>query len=354
MPFRLSLLGIATAILLTAVPTPATAAPNDVTVMTRNLYLGSDIINLATAPDVPALAQAVKANLELVRANDFTVRSKAIAAEVKRYRPDVIGLQEAAIWRRGPDGVQDNDITKLNSTQVIYDYVDILMKDLRAAGLSYRLVRATTELDIEGPHADGYDVRLTQRDAVLVRTGRGAPRVIRARGGNFSSAFTAPTKIGPARVTRGWAGVDLRKGGRTFSFANTHAEAYSPDIAEAQVKELLRRVGRSRPAIVVGDINSDPGSVGTSDQRGTERLPKAYEAMLDGGFTNPLPRRITSGYGEDLRKNDQSKLDEWLDHIFVRPRARLRVLRSSLTGTRQVNGLWPSDHRGVVATVRVR
>ena len=352
MPYRLSLLGIATAILLTVAPAPTHAASDDVTVMSRNLYLGSDIINLATAPDVPALAQAAKANLALVQANNFPVRSKAIVAEVKRYRPDVIGLQEASIWRRGPDGVQDNNITVLNSTQVIYDYLDIFMKDLRAAGLSYRVARTTNELDIEGPHADGYDVRLTQRDAVLVRTGKGAPRVLRTRGGNFTSAFTAPTKIGGARVTRGYQVVELSKGGRRFSFGNLHAEAYSPDVAEAQVKEFMRKLPRRGNTIVTGDINSDPTRSGTSNERGVERLPKAYRAMVGGGFVNPLPRRITSAYAEDLRDPTTSKLDEWLDHIFVRP--RMRVLRSSLTGTKQVNGLWPSDHRGVVATVRLR
>ena len=353
MPYRLSLIALAATILSFALPAAAPAAARDVTVMTRNLYLGSDVINLATSPDVPTLARSIKAYWEMTQNNDFTVRSKALAAEVKRYRPDVIGLQEAAMWRRGPDGVQDNDVNRLNSTQVLYDYLKIYMQDLRAAGLRYKLARVTTEMDVEGPHADGYDIRLTQRDAVLVRVGRGAPKVLRTRGGNFTAQFVAPTVIGPARVTRGYQAVDLRKGGREFTFANVHSEAYSPDINEAQMKELLRKgvPSKRKPTILVGDINSDPTGVGTSDARGTERLPKAYRVVVGGGFVNQLPRRITSGYGENLRLNDPSKLDEWLDHIFSRP--KMKLLSSTVTGTKMVNGLWPSDHRGVVAKFRL-
>lgn len=351
MPYRLSLAAVVAALAALALPAAAPAA--DVTVMTRNLYLGSDIINLAVAPDIPTLAQAAKKNLETVNVNNFPVRSKAIAAEVKKAKPDVIGLQEVVLWRRGPDGRQDNDISKLDAEQVLYDYLVIFTADLKRLGLSYKVARVTTELDIEGPHADGYDVRLTQRDAILVRKGKGAPKVVATRGGNFTAQFGVNTAIGRASVTRGYEAVDLKMGGSAFTFANLHTEAYDPAIDESQVKEFLRKgvPSRKRPTIVVGDINSDPKRSGTSDERGTERLPKAYKAMLAGGFRNEMPPRTTAGYEEDLRSPSLAKMDEWLDHVFVRP--KMKLLRSSMTGTKQVNGLWPSDHRGIVATYRL-
>jgi endonuclease/exonuclease/phosphatase family metal-dependent hydrolase len=351
MPFRLSL-AVAVVCALTALPLPATASAksSDVTVMTRNLYLGSDIINLATAPDIPTLAQAAKAYFQTVEANKPEVRMKAIAAEIKKVKPDVVGLQEASRWNRGPNGVQDNNIDVLNANQVLIDYLKLLTDDLKADGLTYTVAKATTEMDIEGPHADGYDVRLTMRDAIIVKKGI---KVRARRGGNFKDKFSVDTKIGKANVTRGYEAVDLQKGKTRFSVANLHAEAYSPDIAESQVKEFVKKALPSKryPAFVTGDINSDPGSVGTSDERGTERLPKAYKAMIAGGFFNQLPRRITSGYGEVLTKNDPSKLDEWLDHIFTRGDIKLR--RSSMVGTKMVGGVWPSDHRGIVATFRI-
>src|SRR3712207_1103234 len=101
---------IAATSLLAAAPASSPAAARDVTVMTRNLYLGSDVINLAVAPDIPTLSQAIKTNLELVRANDFRIRAKAIANEIRATKPDLVGLQEVAEWRRGAQGVQDNDI----------------------------------------------------------------------------------------------------------------------------------------------------------------------------------------------------------------------------------------------------
>jgi hypothetical protein len=46
-------------------------------------------------PDMPAAAQFM---WDQVNKNDFSKRSVALAAEIKEYQPDVIGLQEATIW----------------------------------------------------------------------------------------------------------------------------------------------------------------------------------------------------------------------------------------------------------------
>src|SRR4051812_16788977 len=102
------------AVLPLAVPatSPAASSSRDVKVMTRNLYLGADLIPLATQPSREAFEQAAAQRFQTVLNNDFATRAKALAAEIARHKPDLIGLQEAAVWRRSPDGVKDGNATK--------------------------------------------------------------------------------------------------------------------------------------------------------------------------------------------------------------------------------------------------
>src|SRR4051794_10136079 len=89
-----------------------TDTSQDLKVMTRNLYLGADLIPLASAPDREAFEQAAAQRYQTVLKNDFPTRVKGIADEIDKYKPDVIGLQEAAVWRKSPDGVKDGNATK--------------------------------------------------------------------------------------------------------------------------------------------------------------------------------------------------------------------------------------------------
>jgi endonuclease/exonuclease/phosphatase family metal-dependent hydrolase len=346
MPFRWSALVTAIALAAVAAPGALAAAKPDVTVMSRNLYLGADIIKLASAPDLPneeLQAQALHATVEQT---NFPARAKAIAAEIARTRPDVIGLQEVARYYRGPDGVHDSTN---NATTPLYDWLDILQGALEERRLSYRVVSTQDELDVEVPSADGYDIRLVLGNAVLARTGKGARvRVLRDRHGVFSNQLTVPLPDQTISLKRGYAGIEGRVAGKRFLFLDPHAEAYSGSIAAQQLQQMLDTVAKSRrlPTILAGDFNSDPAATG--DAAG------AYRAATKAGFVDTGRRAGTCCQDERL-DNPASKLDQWIDHIMVRP--KLRVLRSTVIGNRpsdRVNGLWPSDHAGVVATLRLR
>lgn len=102
-----------------------------------------------------------------VNKTDFPFRSKLLAAEVERTRPDLIGLQEVALWRRGPDGLKDGLATP--ATRVKYDFLALLRRALKRRGLQYRVGVRQQETDIEAPIEDCFDVRLTIRDVILVR-----------------------------------------------------------------------------------------------------------------------------------------------------------------------------------------
>ena len=82
-------------------PAVATAAPapaRDLTVMTRNLYLGSDLHAAMTATDPVSLLTAVAQIYGTSLFTSFPARSAALAEEVATQHPDVIGLEEVSRW----------------------------------------------------------------------------------------------------------------------------------------------------------------------------------------------------------------------------------------------------------------
>ena len=83
------------AILVALMLAPTTSAQADVpqiTVMTRNLYLGADVgVAMELIPNLPAAAQFM---WDQVKATDFNKRAPKLAAEVIAANPDVILCDE--------------------------------------------------------------------------------------------------------------------------------------------------------------------------------------------------------------------------------------------------------------------
>ena len=133
----------------------------------------------------------------------------------------------------------------------------------------------------------------------------------------------------------------------------THLEAYSPAIANQQMQQLLKSGGplasKKQQSILVGDYNSAPGA--NANDRGTTRKDNAYDSAIKAGFRNNLPQRKTCCFAEDLHSTSD-KLETWIDHVLVRP--KIKVLKSGIVGTKQVGGLYPSDHAGITATLRLK
>lgn len=340
----------ATALALPASAGAATSSSSDaqLTVMSRNLYLGADLIPLASATDLPSFETTAANVWRNVQATDFPKRATALAKEIKRTKPDLIGLQEAAVWRKSPDGVKDGTATPANV--VVYDYIKTLRAELKKQGVEYRVVIAQDEFDFEAPTALGYDIRLTQRDAILARVGSKV-KTGKTSKGQYAKTFVVPTQAGTADSKRGWVAVDAKVGGKRFRFVDTHLEAYGGDIREAQAKQLIGPSGpltsKKTNTILVGDLNSDPKDAAADAA--------AYKAIVGAGFVNvfnPLPK--TSGQNE-LVNNPTSTLKSSIDHILVRPKQT--VVKTQVVGNKasdRVGGLWPSDHAGVVATLRLR
>ncbi|TCO28372.1 hypothetical protein EV652_106358 [Kribbella steppae] len=383
-------IGLAAALALLAVPlhsAPALAEPNKpVTVMTRNLYLGADIqrpiratAGLTGAAAFVALGNANHVTREIVDRTNFPRRSELLAAEIAGAKPDLIGVQEVALWRHGPLELPGaGSPGALNATTVDYDFLAILLQDLRQAGVPYKAVVVQQESDVEAPAfvgnpftgtaTQGRDVRLTVRDVILLRASSNL-RVLNSGSGQYDARLVLSVAGLPASFVRGFNWVDVTQGsGRSFRFVNTHLEAFSSDLALAQAMELLTGPAgdRGRTTIIGCDCNSDPlnNTVKPTDPLRTPHNGPYNFITGPGGFTDlwltwrPAEQGWTSGLNETVDEPAPPSFDHRIDMIFARPAPgeQVRVVAGDVTGATSaakdpVTGLWPSDHAGVVLTL---
>lgn len=349
------------AIALTLLAAPAAASahpghshdPTTVTVMTRNIYLGGNIFGPIGAPTIEEFERKTGELWAEVQSTNFARRAKLLAGEVERTTPDLIGLQEVALWRRSPDGVKDGQTTP--SRQVVYDFLRILRRELRRRGQIYDIGIQQQEADIEAPTDAGFDVRLTMYDVILVRR-RSDLRITKRLSRNYNTDISVPTPSSTLTSTRGWTAVDVAFEGKRFRFVNTHLEAAGDAPREAQARELVSRSGPlrgRRRLIVVGDMNSDP--------EGRESPAGAFKILADFGLVDAWPtiHRRKPGFSccleqSDARDPDRAGWDHRIDLILTKP--RLRGVAGEVVGDQladRAGGLWPSDHAGVVITFRL-
>jgi endonuclease/exonuclease/phosphatase family metal-dependent hydrolase len=356
--------------------------PETVTVMTRNIYLGGDITRPIRAaldrkgPEgVLALGHANHELREIVDRTDFTTRSKLLAAEIAAARPDLVGLQEVALWRHGP--LQLDQIGRHDAPEVDYDFLATLVADLAARGIRYEIVQVQQESDVEAPAFTGNpffgtagsaeDVRLTDRDVILVRTGSGI-RIDGSGGGQFSRQFTV--KLGDTNFpfVRGYAWADVAVGSTRLRFITTHLESQSAMLARAQAEELLSgsATRTDLSTIMVCDCNSNPAS------------PAAHSAVPIG--SGAAYRLITNDHGfrdlwlqqpggarpgntaslNELANDETADFDRRIDLVLAKaaPQQQMSVSRAEVTGDEPSDrnpetSLWPSDHAGVVVQLRI-
>jgi len=283
-------------------------------VATYNLYVGADIFRVFS-PTPCGVPQAVNDIHNIIQATNFPERAEAIADQIKKQKPDVIGLQEVSLIRSqfpgnslAPDGSgieflgdfpTDPRFTfKLDAENVEYDYLQLLLDALWARGLNYVAIDAASPVNADtefpaiefdascSPVSIPLDLRLTDRDVILVR--EDLP-VNLAFEDNFQvnapielpTAIPTPGGLVPAvyvtEFTRGWGAVNVTIKDHSFSVFNTHLEvgdeSLPPDqglnlVQFAQALEMGQISAALLPAprLLVGDINSSPQS-GVTDPR---------------------------------------------------------------------------------------
>jgi len=317
--------------------------------LSRNLYVGTNLdpvvgalASPSQADDIPALLGAV-AN---IRATDYAARAVALADEIAKERPQVIGLQEA--W-----DVNVN-LTPLGLNVVLdVDFLAGLQAELARRGLNYEVVatfQGVTAAPLPGISVIDRDVILVDASQVTVDAASVVSQAFLANIGNLAPGVS---------VRRGWVAVSATVAGEPMRVVVTHLEsgasAQLSQLRAFQAGQLMQTLAAHPRAIVMGDFNDVPGSA-------------MYQLVMGAGFTDawasmrPGVDGLTCCHAETLdNARAQGAFWQRIDYIFTRglsARNGSLLGRIALLGTNASDRLagpswmiWPSDHAGLALHV---
>ena len=320
--------------------------------LTQNLYLGADIGTVLSASSLDEIPARVDAIYELMLATDFPVRAKALARAIAGDPPDLIGLQEVACWQaQTAPGNSTGNLATLETT----DFLALLLSELTTTGLEYEVAAVSANGRVELPSRSRGQVRLQDRDVILVRTG--VP-VTASGSENFRSQASVRIggEMGPqVSFNRGWTWVDVAANEHSIRFVNTHLELPG-SVQRKQMREIVRwSTSAGRPVVVAGDFNANPDNGnGAFHLQENSEFSDVWRTLRSGEAGH------TGCQAPDL-SNETSQLSKRLDVILCsRGLAPLEVnllgadaacrVRSHVNGSHK---LWPSDHAGVRALLGV-
>lgn len=342
-----------------------TVMAQEITVMTRNLYLGAELAPVLTAQTPEEFLTAAQAALAQVAANNFPERAWALAAEIVEKKPHLVGLQE----------VFNFTLNGSNGPLPFRDYIEDLMAALSAQGANYTIAAVVRDANLLVPLGEDLVVGVTDRDVILARSDvatsvvplSGLCEKPSLDGCNYQIIASADSPVGEIGIERGFVAVDALVGNVPVRFVNTHLEERQPDptnplspfIQAAQAFELLSILSGfpnplGAPVMVVGDLNSSP-----QDQTliiGPYTIVPPYLQLAYAGYADAWtlrpgdPPGLTCCQAADLL-NPDSVLYERIDVTFSseEPVGKVKV---NVTGNDEADktpsGLWPSDHAGVV------
>lgn len=333
--------------------------------MTLNLYIGGGTerilaLNPSDTNYIANLVSTVTGIYYEIIASQPVTRLQGVADNIAARMPDIVAVEEASLIRnQSPGDLIIGGTTP--ATNVVFDYLQILVSSLEARGAHYAVVSSTDEIDIELPMLNLQtgnidDARLTDRDAILVRTDLppGQLRVSHPQSGNFTNVIHIPG-VGIS-VLRGWCSVDVFIRGRVFRYIAVHSEEETvPLLQVAQAQELLSGPANvNMPVLICGDFNSDPlhrdGSI-------------AYDVYTAAGFKdawavlNPLDPTGGLTWGHDEFLSDPSvAFDRRIDLVFYKGSLFIPTDADvlDLWLNRNAPPLWASDHAAVAAEFLLR
>ena len=338
-----ALLALIAAMALGSSASAGAGNPRTTTVMTINIYQGSELEHVLAATDLPSLLAAATVDYGNARTTNFAVRAEALASEIAAAQPTLVGLQEVATWTE-------------NGT-VSYDFLQILLDALAAHGQHYTPVITSQNWSATAPAIVNGAVKLvglTEGTALLARTD--LPTDELKWSNPQSRVFTVRTVFPllgqPVDLGGGWLSVDAKVRGKSFRFVTTHMDPISPLARTAQAAQILTDAGGDGlPLVVAGDTNSDPTST-------------AYHEFVDGGLTDTWATLEPANAGltcchikpgqpdADAISDPNAPLTRRVDYVLTGP--GITPLAETLFNTspsEMFGGLWPTDHAAIAATL---
>ncbi len=342
-PGSVSFVIMLVAVLLMGAVAPAQADGNgngsNITVMTRNMDSGTDYGPLFAAASANDLAAAVTSVYQEVVDSQPAQRAAGIAQEIANTEPDLVSLQEVETWYTGPLFATSPDAT------VTVDQLAALLSALANLGQSYQAIAIVTNTDLQAPSTMGISVRVTDHDVILARTD-GSFTYSNVQTGHYQAALVLPTAVGTLAFPRGWASVDANNRQRTFRFIATHLESFSTQIQLAQAQELAAGPANTQlPVVLAGDLNS--AAVGGPDSGATYTWLTTTGGLTMDAWSTANPGQV--GYTWPLFLEDPNRPATPTERIDIILARGLLATAASQVGAAAP---YPSDHLGVVATVR--
>jgi endonuclease/exonuclease/phosphatase family metal-dependent hydrolase len=321
-----------------------------VKIITQNVYAGTSLGFVVALGDAP---ESVDLTLAEIEASDIPRRADLLARKIAREKPDIVALQEVALWRTGP--------TPETATHVLYDQLKLLLRALARHGAPFELVAVNTLTDLALSGSNGA-LRYTDRDAVLVRSDLRRPAfyISNTQTHIYDAAFDFQGLL----VVQGWISADVHMGDGHFRLVVTHLMSPVPgvpqatDVQVAQTNELIDTLqDLTFPVVLCGDFNSDAEFGNGPDATPSVDLIEAAGYSDTWRIANPGD----PGYTWPLFLDDQFPPPyffdpfvpfERLDLFFsrdIRVISAKEVLAPAPSGTVPPFG---SDHAGVIATFR--
>jgi len=335
----------------------AGAMQGGISVLSWNVYVGTDVDAVILAlsdgfgeEDIPVLTQQI----QTLVATDFLTRAAAIADEIAARRPHVVGLQEIT-----------NFALHAPTLGVNFDlpFLTILQGALAERGLNYVVADQILNIDVsvdlpfenESLGMQDYDVMLVDADRVELN-------------GTIAKTFdlNLVDLIGPVggiELRRGYVLANLQVGGKTYTVVSTHLEAGESGqggtlswLRSKQATEIAGALAGAERAVVMGDLNDWDDSW-------------MYQVFAGAGFIDawaelhPGTTGLTCCHSTDLM-NEVPAFYERIDYVLVRG---IEHPVSGLHGSIEILGeeqadriidapyypLWPSDHAGLAASLKV-
>jgi len=387
-------------------PTAKSAEPYQVTVMSRNLYLGADVgVALELIPNFPAAAQFM---WDQVKKTDFNKRVLKLAGEAAAEKPDLIGIQEATQWYCKKN-LWDEKI-------VVFDFLKQFIDATKVTSVSYELATANGIsafnpgysiaaipylTKVKDPdvfpaifNSDTAACGFTIGDAILVRSDL-ASSIKQVGNTEYDQIYSIVPTI--MKIYRGYTWVDYQVSDSVVRVVSTHLESIwdenkVPNSA-IQARQLVSDLASAKmPLIVLGDFNADYRDPRPIDAPNpglqpvvSEACPisgssecNAYQTMIDAGFANASPdakdpKFFSWGAGALLDGPDPDRaavaksygnqygFTDRLDYVFTK-----NVYANS--SSKMIGNVYPdgssiwdcgnkkcfaSDHAGVVATIEL-
>jgi endonuclease/exonuclease/phosphatase family metal-dependent hydrolase len=323
--------------------------------MTYNVDEGTDFIEVQSATTLLQFIVAAGQTITQVRATNPPARMQAVATQILAAQPDLVSLQEVDRWSSG----SFNPITgACGPTSLEFDLLQELLDALAAQGGRYQVaVRAT---QFEFPPTPGLIlpgtflcVQFRDENVILARTDLEVSEFqwSNPQSAQFVNKVSLPTPAGLIPLPRVWVSVDAQFHGSAFRFIGTHLDTVAP-IRELQGTELRNGpANTSLPVIVAMDSNAQAFPL-PQDPTYMDFIARGYNDVWSELF--PLAPGLTCCQVQ-LVNNPVSQLTQRIDLILTLGdiEAQRIALFGADPGSMTPGGLWPSDHAGVAARLKV-